>query len=271
MTDPLKSYLQTAINAAQKAGQFINENRAKISGHDVQHKGFNDWVTYVDQQSEQIIVNHILKTFPSHAVLAEEGSGHSQNNENEFLWVIDPLDGTANFVRDIAHFAVSIALMQQQKTIVGVIFNPTNQELFTSAKGAGSQLNGQAIYTAEPAMDQLGFGATGFPFRLHHLIDDYTTVFNRVLRQSSDLRRMGSAALDLANVACGRFHFFFEAYLKPWDFMAGKLLVEEAGGITSTFDNLPLGLDTETVIACEKSIHPRLQQLIAKNFHFLSM
>lgn len=225
MRDPI---LNIAVDAARAAGNIIVRALQRLDTIKIAEKGPNDFVTNVDQRAEQEIFNIIHKAYPSHGFLGEE-SGASAGDD--FQWVVDPLDGTRNFIHGFPHFAVSIAVMNKNKIEYGVIYDPLRQELFTASRGKGAQLNDRRIRVANRKNLNEGMFGTGFAYR-HSDPDNPIPkkIFNCVIN-SCDVRRVGASTLDLAYVACGRLDGFWELGLKLWDFAAGILLVKEAGGI----------------------------------------
>ena len=226
--------LNIAVRAARSAGNIIARACGQLDMVQSIQKGTNDFVTNVDKEAEQAIVNILRKSYPDHDIIAEEG-GEYTNNNSDYQWVIDPLDGTTNFIKGIPHFAVSIALRYRGKLDQAVIFDPLRGEVFTASRGGGAQLNGRRIRVT--SLPDLGGSvlATGFPFKNKHHLDAYTETFKTFFTEAADIRRTGSAALDLAYVAAGRFDGFWEIGLKPWDIAAGELIVREAGGLVSDF------------------------------------
>jgi len=257
-------YLQAATRASRAAGTVIRRGFENLSAADIQAKGRNDFVTRVDLEAEAAIKKVLSRDFPRHRILAEE-TGYSAT-AGEFLWVIDPLDGTTNFIRGIPHFAVSLALLENGKAIFGLIYEPLSQDCFHAALGRGAFLNGRAIATSRVKKMASALGATGFPFKAPGLVSPYAKAFRSLISQCEDMRRCGSAALDLAYTACGRFDFFWEAYLRPWDFMAGKLLIAEAGGLSSDFAGNELPVRTSSVLAANKFLYSELLGMIGKYF-----
>jgi len=245
--------LQTiAVRAARAAGDTImraTENMDKVKT-DV--KGRNDFVTDIDHRAEQRIIETIQKTHPNHAFFAEE-SGQT-GEESEVEWVIDPIDGTTNFVRGIPHFAVSIAAQVKGKLEVGVIYDPVREELFTASRGNGAQLNGKRIRVAQATNLEQTLLATGFPYRNMDKFERYQEIFAKLYPQVSDMRRAGSASLDLAYVAAGRFDGFWEYGLKWWDIAAGSLIVTEAGGMLSDLGGNPNFKNAESLLAANPKI-----------------
>lgn len=228
--------LNTAIKAARRGATIINRASFDLDRIVPTEKQHNDYVSEVDRTAEAAIIETLLTAYPKHAILAEEsGSSENLSADSEFVWIIDPLDGTTNFLHGFPQYCVSIALQHNGQLTQAVIFDPTRNELFAATKGAGAFLNDKRIRVTK--RDRLAdtLIGTGFPFRSNAEIDQYMPMFKAMAGKCQGLRRPGSAALDLAYVAMGRLDGFFEKNLKPWDIAAGALLVTEAGGITGTF------------------------------------
>ncbi|WP_298439817.1 inositol-1-monophosphatase [uncultured Ferrimonas sp.] len=226
--------LNIAIRAARNAGNVITRAYEDFDKVEAEQKGLNDFVTNVDRDAERAIIAAIRKAYPEHTIIGEE-SGTDVGTDNDFQWIIDPLDGTTNFLKRIPHFSVSVALQVKGRVEVGVVYDPINNELFSACRGQGAQLNSQRIRVASHRDIKGTLLGTGFPFKARQHADTYMTIFADLFADVADMRRAGSAALDLAYVACGRLDGFFEIGLKPWDFAAGELLVREAGGIVTDF------------------------------------
>lgn len=253
MQDNLK-FLDTAKDAAKKAGLFISSKYENISSADVQTKNRADYVTFVDKEAEKIIIDTLLSNFPSHGILAEE-SAETKGEEKEYRWIIDPLDGTTNFIHGFPAFCVSVALEYEGRIIVGVVYEPLRDEMFYAARGCGAFLNGREISVRKNFEVSTALVATGFPFRFIEHIDAYMKLFKSVFDDVSGIRRAGSAALDLAYVACGRCDGFFEMCLKPWDVAAGTLLITEAGGYVCSFSGGNNYISTGNIVAGEKKVY----------------
>ncbi|GHG03254.1 inositol-1-monophosphatase [Thalassotalea marina] len=226
--------LNIAVRAARSAGNIIVRSFEQVDKVEVESKGSNDFVTNVDKLAEQAIVDAIQKAYPTHSIIGEE-FGVVQGSDDDYQWIIDPLDGTTNFVKGIPHFAVSIALKVKGKLDQAVVFDPIRGELFTASRGKGAQLNGFRIRVKQNKELTGAVLATGFPFKQKHHMASYMNMFQALFMKTADMRRAGSAALDLAYVAAGRVDGFFELGLKPWDTAAGELLVIEAGGLVTDF------------------------------------
>lgn len=224
--------LTIAVRAARKAGHTISRGFSQLDRVTVENKTDNDFVTNIDREAERDIIATILQSYPDHSFIGEEG-GHKTGKDADYVWVIDPLDGTSNFARGIPHFCVSIALRVKGKTEVAVVYDPIRDELFTGVKGRGAQLNEFKIRVAKKK-DMTGtILATGFPFKAKQHYDAYIGTFGALFKIGGDIRRAGSAALDLAYLAAGRYDAYWEFGLKPWDTAAGELIVREAGGMVT--------------------------------------
>jgi myo-inositol-1(or 4)-monophosphatase len=226
--------LNIAVRAARTAGNIITRGFENRDDLHIDQKGANDFVTKIDREAEAAIISKIQQSYPDHSFLGEEGGTIEADPDHQ--WIIDPLDGTTNFIQGIPHFAVSIALKIKGKLEIAVVFDPIRGDLFTATKGQGAQLNNFRIRCGKRNELSEAIIATAFPFRDKARIADYMKKFTPILVHSGDIRRSGSAALDLAYVASGKYDGYFEANLKPWDIAAGLLLVREAGGITTDFN-----------------------------------
>lgn len=221
--------LNIGIRAAHAAGDHIVRYLDRVQDIPFNSKGRNDFVTEVDKRAETIIIDTILKSYPNHSILAEE-SGQQVHDDKEFLWVIDPLDGTTNFLHGFPQFAVSIALKFRGVLDQGIVYDPLRQELFTASKGAGAFLNNKRIRVGNRKSIDGALLGTGFPFRGEDRLELFIKSFRTFFPMTAGIRRAGAAALDLAYVACGRLDGFWEFGLNEWDFAAGSLLILEAGG-----------------------------------------
>ena len=229
--------LNTAVKAARRGAAIINRASFDLDRVKVTEKNPNDFVTEVDQAAEQAIIEVLKTAYPDHAILAEEsGASANLHDDNENVWIIDPLDGTTNFIHGFPQYCVSIALQQRGQITQAVIYDPTRNDLFTATKGGGAYLNEKRIRVTKRDKINDALIGTGFPFRATDDIDQYLKMFKIMSQSCAGLRRPGSAALDLAYVACGRLDGFFEKGLKPWDLAAGSLLITESGGIVGTFE-----------------------------------
>lgn len=233
----MQPMLNVALAAGRKASQIIERAIERLDKVTIEQKSENDFVTEIDKASEKEIIYHLRKAYPDHQIIGEE-SGESGSAESEYQWLIDPLDGTTNFIHGMPHFAVSIACLHKGRLEHAVIIDPMKREEYTASRGRGAQLNGRRIRVSNLASLEGALIGTGFPFSgfaLGH-IDEYLQCFKEIAGQTAGIRRPGAAALDLAYVAAGRFDGFWEMNLKPWDIAAGVLLIQEAGGLVSDFN-----------------------------------
>lgn len=253
--------VNTAVKAAREAGNQIVRQYGRMDRVRVSAKGLNDFVSDVDRQAEDTIVRVLLGAYPDHGILAEE-SGRREGSDPDHVWIIDPLDGTTNFLHELPHFAVSIALKSRGRLTAAVIYDPMRQELFTAHRGGGATLDGKKIRVRAASSLQGRLIGTGFPFKYPAWRDTYLDMFRAVSARAGDLRRAGSAALDLAYVACGRLDGYWELGLAPWDLAAGALLVREAGGIVADFSGEDGSLENGQVVAgSPKLFHDLLREV----------
>ncbi|MBL4587010.1 MAG: inositol monophosphatase [Flavobacteriales bacterium] len=247
---------------AKEAGAFILNERKAFSAKKVEIKGHNDFVSYVDKGAEKLIIEALKTLLPQAGFIAEEGT--EKPDDNPLKWVIDPLDGTTNFIHGVPCFAVSIALLRDKEPLIGVVYEINQHELFSAWKNGGAFLNGSPIYVSASRSVKESLLGTGFPYSDYHLLDEYLALFKHLMQYSRGLRRPGSAATDLAYTAAGRFDGFYEYSLSPWDVAAGVLLVREAGGIVSDFSGGDDAIFTSEIIATNVNIHAELLQLVQK-------
>jgi myo-inositol-1(or 4)-monophosphatase len=252
--------LDVAETAARAAGEIL---LGFVGGAlDVRNKGEVDLVTQADRASEDRIVQIIRETFPEHAILAEEGGGASSGAAGEFLWVIDPLDGTTNFAHGLPIWSVSIGVLRRGAPVAGVVLDPTRGECFRAARGAGAELDGRPIRVSGVGALDRALLVTGFPYDIRTSPVNNLDHFERLMLRSRAVRRLGSAALDLCYVACGRFDGFWELKLHPWDVAAGVLLVEEAGGRVTRFGGEPFDVFDSELVAAGPSLIGSLQEVL---------
>lgn len=259
------SYLETSIEIAREAGALLSDYFARRVKFEL--KGEFDLVTEADRASERLILERLRSSYPSHAIVAEETGAHS--GTSEYRWYVDPLDGTTNFAHGFPMFNVTLALERDEELIAGVIFDPIRNELFTAEKGCGAFLNGNKIHVSSAKRVADSLVATGFPSRKRH--ENVNVHFYYQLGMlSHGVRRAGSAALDLAYVACGRFDAFWEFGLSPWDMAAGILIVNEAGGVASDMKGNPVNLRGPHLLTDNGLIHEEMLVLFAEIFdgHF---
>jgi myo-inositol-1(or 4)-monophosphatase len=228
--------LGNAVRAARRAGAIINRAARDVEVLSVTRKRHNDFVTEVDKAAEQAIIDILHRAYPDHAILAEEsGATAGTAGESEYTWIIDPLDGTTNFIHGFPQYAVSIGLRHKGVLAHGVVYDPTKNELFTATRGRGAFLNERRIRVSKRVQLGDALVGTGFPFRDFEGLDEYLAMFRELTARTAGLRRAGAAALDIAYVAAGRLDGFWEMGLSPWDMAAGALLVQEAGGLAGDF------------------------------------
>jgi myo-inositol-1(or 4)-monophosphatase len=254
----LDQVMRVAVRAAYRAGEQLRLRQGRLTT--VDKKGPNDLVTDADLASEGEIVAAIRASFPEHAIIAEEGGIHGR--PSELRWLVDPLDGTVNFAHQVPFFAVSIAFALGDAVQAGVVLNPVSGELFTACAGQGARLNGQPVRVNPEARIGESLLATGFPYDRTQGFQATAERFLRCLKAARGIRRLGSAALDLCFVACGRFGGYWENQLQPWDLAAGALIVREAGGITTDYSGRPLDAGSREVVAANGQLHPGLLSLM---------
>jgi myo-inositol-1(or 4)-monophosphatase len=253
--------LNTAVKAARLAGTIINRASLNLDKVRVSRKAQNDYVTEVDSAAEQIIIETLLEAYPDHSILAEE-SGQTGSPDAEYVWIIDPLDGTTNFIHGFPHYAVSIALQHRGVITQACIYDPTRNDLFTATKGEGAYCNERRIRVSKCEKMADALIGTGFPFRDMSKLDLYTRMFKTVTEQAAGLRRPGAASLDLAYVAMGRFDAFFETGLAAWDVAAGALLITEAGGLVGNFMGEQNYLHAANILAGAPRVFGQLVSLL---------
>ena len=258
MTQNCSAFLETAWQAADSAGEIIRANWHKPKTID--YKGVIDLVTDTDRQCERTIVGILTRRFPEHSILAEEET-LLERHESSYRWIVDPLDGTTNFVHGYPHFCVSIALEREGEVILGLVYDPLRRECFRAIKDHGATLNGQSIHCS--TIDDLDKAllATGFPYDRREHADYYLSYFNAFLTRCQGIRRNGSAALDLCYVACGRIDGYWELKLKPWDVAAGSLIVSEARGKLSDFRGQRFDISGSETLAANALIHPQMARI----------
>jgi myo-inositol-1(or 4)-monophosphatase len=253
--------LSIAVKAAREAGKIINRASNDVGALNVQSKTFNDFVSEVDHAAEDAIISTIRHAYPDHGFLGEE-SGDT-NKEAENIWIIDPLDGTTNFLHNFPQYCVSIALQQKGVLTQAVIYDPVRNDLFTATKGRGAFLNDKRIRVTNRAKLQASLIATGFPFRDFTHLDTYMAMLKDMIKNTTGIRRPGSAALDLAYVAAGFTDGFFEINLSTWDIAAGGLLVQEAGGMVGDFEGNEAWLTSGNIVAANPKVFAQILQVLA--------
>lgn len=252
--------LNIAVKAARRAGAIINRAAQDIEALTVSTKRHNDFVTEVDQAAEQAVIQILLKAFPDHAILAEESGAHGKS---DYVWIIDPLDGTTNFIHGFPQYCVSIGLKYKDSVTQAVIYDPGRNELFTATRGHGAYLNDRRMRVSKRTQLEDSLIGTGFPFREFKHMSEYIAAMRKVMAQTVGVRRAGAAALDLAYVAAGRLDGFWEMGLAPWDMAAGSLLIQESGGLVSDFDGDSHYLDSGCIVAGAPKVFGHLLQIVA--------
>lgn len=255
----MQPMLNIAVRAARSAGEIILRSADKASHLAVDSKGKNDFATEIDRLAEKEIISIIKAAYPEHSILAEESGEHAGN---DFVWIIDPLDGTTNFIHGFPQYAVSIALKYKDRIEIGVVYDPQRDELFTAKRGGGAMLNNRRLRVTGLTSMKGALIGTGFPFKVPHHLDAYLNMFRAITIDSAGIRRAGSAALDLAYLAAGRLDAFWEIELKEWDMAAGILLVKEAGGVATDFSFKDNYLASGNLIAGSPRMHQLMYQLI---------
>ena len=253
--------LNFAINIAREAGRILTDRMGRAA---ISNKGVIDLVTEADLAAESFIIERIQTHYPRHAVLAEEsGAIHTIERGSEWKWIVDPLDGTTNYAHGYPRFCVSIALERAGEVVLGVIHDPVSDETFAAERGEGATLNGRRIRASDVDALANAMLCTGFPYDVRDN-GDFARHFTNFIMTAQAVRRDGSAALDLAYVACGRFDGFWEEGLRPWDVAAGVLLVEEAGGRVSRYDGQPFQIYTPPILASNGLIHEEMMEVLTR-------
>ena len=264
----LHPMLNMAIKAARAAGAIINRAALDVEAVRVSTKQVNDFVTEVDQQAEQAIIETLLTAYPGHGILAEESGNEYGNRNSDHIWIIDPLDGTTNFIHGFPVYCVSIALSVNGRIEQAVVYDPTRNDLFTATRGRGAFLNERRIRVSKRTMLREALVSTGFPYRPGDNLKQYMAMLGDVMQRTSGVRRPGAAALDLAYVAAGFSDAFFEAGLSIWDVAAGSLLVTEAGGLAGNFTGEADFLEQREILAGSPRIYGQLVPVLAKYSKF---
>ena len=251
--------LNIAVKAARRAGSIINRATQDLDLLTVQRKGNHDYVSEVDKMAEQAIVETLLEAYPDHAILAEEGG--AQGN-SEYVWIIDPLDGTTNFLHGLPQFAVSIALQHKGLLSQAVVFDPSRNELYTATRGRGTYLNDRRLRVSKQTRMEDALIGTGFPYHDYSFMDTYVKILKDLMPKVAGVRRPGAASLDLAYVAAGRYDGFWEGGLKQWDMAAGILLIQEAGGLVTDFEGGENVLSSGNIVGGNPKIFAQLLSVI---------
>ena len=251
--------LNTAVKAARRAGSIINRATRNLDVLSVRTKSAHDFVSEVDDEAERSIVDMLRTAYPDHAILAEEGGA---SGRSEYVWIIDPLDGTTNFLHGFPQYAVSIGLVHRGVLNQAVVYDPTRNDLFTASRGRGAYLNDQRLRVSRRARLGDALIGTGFPFRRFQHIDVYLAILREVMQKCPGVRRPGAASLDLAYVAAGRLDGFWEFGLSPWDMAAGALLILEAGGLVGDLEGNDGYMESGNLCAGNPKVFAQLVQLI---------
>jgi len=263
MSQALHPMLNIAIKAARAAGAIINRASLDLERLQVNTKAPNDCVTEVDHAAEAAVIDTLLGAYPGHGILAEESGTSRGARDSEYVWIIDPLDGTTNFIHGLPTYAVSIALTFRRQVQQAVVYDPARNDLFYATKGRGAYLNDKRLRVSRRSRMADALIGTGFPFRKGDDLGRYLQMMEAVMKVAAGLRRPGAAALDLCYVAAGWYDGFFETGLSPWDVAAGSLLVTEAGGLIGNFTGEADFIDRREVVAGNPKIYAQLVQLLA--------
>lgn len=255
----LEHITDKAASIALETGSFIREERKRFSYDEVEFKGDSDLVSYVDKESERQLTANLKKIIPEAGFITEEET--TEQGQKEFTWIIDPLDGTTNFVHGIPNYCVSIGLMHEDQIVAGVVYEVANDECFTAWKGGGAYLNKKPIQVSKAESFSDCVLATGFPYYEFHRLDEYLKILHQLMESTQGLRRMGSAAADMAYVACGRYGGYFEYNLNSYDIAGGVILVQEAGGVVTDFKGGEDYIFGREIVA-GGAIHPELLKVI---------
>jgi myo-inositol-1(or 4)-monophosphatase len=263
MSQTLHPMLNIAVKAARAAGSIINRAALDVERLTVANKGLNDFVSEVDHASEKAIIDTLLEAYPGHAILAEESGRQHGAKHSDYLWIVDPLDGTTNFLHGLPIYAVSIALTFRGKVEQAVVYDPARNDLFYASKGRGAFLNDRRLRVSKRIRLAEALIGTGFPFRKGDNLKRYVQMFESVMAQCAGLRRPGAAALDLCYVAAGWYDGFFETGLSPWDVAAGSLIITEAGGLVGNFTGEADFLYQREVVAGTPKIYGQLVSILS--------
>jgi len=263
VTHDVQTLLATATDAAHLGGEILVKGFRELRKEQIRMKGAGDYVTDLDHRSEEAIIRRIKQSFPDHHIHAEESG--EEFSPSPYRWFIDPLDGTTNYVHGVTVFSVSIAAAVDGEMAVAVVLDPIHKEMFWAIKGQGAFLNTLPIWTSEKKTLGESYLASGFPWRSKEYLDLYLNSFREFFSDSSGVRRLGSAAIDLVYTACGRFDGFWEMKLKPWDIAAGVLIVKEAGGLVSDFRGGQEFMKSGNLLAANPFIFPKMLEVVKKH------
>ena len=263
MTEPKQRMMEVAREAACIGGDILREKFGHLQNSQIDLKGMGDYVTELDHRSEEAIIKRIKQDYPDHMILAEESGRECR--DSSYNWIIDPLDGTANYVQGIPVYGISIALKKKDDLLLGLVYDVDRDDMYWALRGEGAYLNGQKIRVSN--RDEMAYSmlASGFPWRSKKYMDPYMACFKELFLDAAGIRRMGSAAIDLAYTACGRFDGFWEMKLGTWDIAAGILLVREAGGVVTDFHGGDTYLESGNVVAGNAVIHAKILEVIRRH------
>jgi myo-inositol-1(or 4)-monophosphatase len=256
---------QSVVQLSKKIGQWMLQERKTFSSNAIESKSFNNLVSYVDKECERMFIEGLLNLLPQSGIIGEEGIGNKKGEH--YNWIIDPLDGTTNYIHDLPFYCTSVALMEDKELVIGVIYNPNLDECFYTSAGSLAYLNGNSIHVSNSINLQQSLIATGFPYDDFGKKEAYIHVLTELFEKTRGIRRCGAAALDLAYVACGRFDAFFEYALSPWDVAAGSLIIQQAGGTVSEFNGDTNFLFGNDIVAGNPTVHLELQTILKNHFY----
>ncbi len=255
--------LNTAVKAARDAAEIIQFGARNLDRLTIDSKGPGDFVTEIDRKAEETIVDTLLGAYPNHGIIAEEGSGNTRgNSQSDHIWIIDPLDGTTNFLHGVPQYAVSIGLVQKGVITQAVVYDTNRNDLYTATRGRGAYCNDKRLRVSKTLHLKDALISTGFPFRDLQNLDQYLAMFRSVTEKCAGIRRPGAAALDLAWVASGRFDGFWEMGLAPWDLAAGALLITESGGLVADLDGTENFMESGNLVCGSPKVFAQLLQLV---------
>ncbi|HUR31105.1 MAG TPA: inositol monophosphatase family protein [Saprospiraceae bacterium] len=257
--------LDSILKVTDEAAEFIRSQAGKVTAENIEIKSRNSLVSYVDKQAEKILVEGLGKIIPDSGFITEEGTVDQKTSE--YTWVIDPLDGTTNFLQQIPVYSVSVGLLHDEQLVLGVVCDVEHRETFYAWRGGGAWCNGQRIYVSQRTEVSDAVVATGFPYSSKDVLPQLTLIFDYFLKNARGIRRLGSAAIDLAYVACGRFDAYYETSLNPWDIAGGIIIVEEAGGVVTDFGGEMDMMQNGHLIAAPPLLHKTVSKNISTYFN----
>ena len=264
MTENLETLIVQVCKACKETAKFIHAEQARIKENNIEIKGLNNFVTYVDKEAEQKIVKYLTEILPDSGFITEEGT--IKTEKKEYTWIIDPLDGTTNFIHGLPCFCISVGLMHNNEIVLGVIYDPNLDECFQAFKDGGAYLNDTKIRVSSAETLAESLLATGFPYYDYGKLDKYINLLSYFIKNTRGVRRFGSAAIDMAYVACGRFSGFYEYGLNPWDVAAGAIIIQEAGGQVSDFAGKNNYIFGAELLASNGKIHKEFLRDVCRIF-----